>query len=296
METKPKIIVIVGPTATGKSALAVKLAKKIGGEVISADSRQVYRGLNIGSGKISKKEMEGVPHYLLDVASPKKRFTANQFKKLGEKAIAKIIKKNKTPIIVGGTGFYIDALVGGLVWPEVPPNDKLRAILAKLPTDQLYQKLRALDPARAKTIDRHNPRRLIRAIEIARALGRVPKLKAKPEYEPLFIGLDLPDQILKQKINRRLTARLKQGLVAEVKKLHQQGLSWKRLGELGLEYRSVARHLQGKISKQELVKELEQDIWRFAKRQRTWFKSNHQIVWLKSPSLSTCLKSCANHF
>lgn len=296
MKTKPKVIVIVGPTATGKSALAIALAKKVNGEIISADSRQVYKGLDLGSGKVTKKEMGSIPHYLLDVVSPKKRFTVNQFKKLGQKAIAQIIKKNKVPVIVGGTGFYIDALVNGLALPAVKPNLKLRKALSKKTVTELYQELKKLDPTRAKNIDRHNPHRLIRAIEIARTLGKVPKIKLENNYDPLFIGLDLPDLNLKQNINTRLAKRLKQGLVAEVKKLHQQGLSWRRLEELGLEYRSVARYLQGKISKAELIKELETDIWHFAKRQRTWFKRNKKIVWLNEPSLSTCLKSYADHF
>lgn len=280
METKPKIIVVVGPTATGKSSLAVQLAKSLGGEIISADSRQVYRNLNIGSGKITKREMSGIPHHLLDVANPQRTYTVNQFKKQAEQAIVRILKSSKVPIIVGGTGFYIDALVNGLVLPAVKPNLKLRKLLGKKTTLELYKQLKKLDPTRAKNIDQQNPHRLIRAIEIATLLGKVPKIKTKSLYDPLYIGLDYPDQILKQKINQRLDSRLKQGLTAEVKKLNKQGLSWQRLEELGLEYRSVARHLQNKISKQEMVKELERDIWHFAKRQRTWFKRNKQINWL----------------
>ncbi|MBI2482397.1 MAG: tRNA (adenosine(37)-N6)-dimethylallyltransferase MiaA [Candidatus Vogelbacteria bacterium] len=282
METKPKIIVIVGPTTTGKSALAIKLAKALNSEIVSADSRQVYQGLNIGSGKVTKKEMSGIVHHLLDIASPKQRFTVSRFKQAGSKAITQILQSGKIPIVVGGTGFYLDTLVNGLVLPIVKPNLELRQFLSKKTVTDLYQQLKQLDPTRAKTIDQHNPQRLIRAIEIATTLGKVPKIKVNLNYDPLFIGLDYPDDILKQKINKRLRERLKQGLVAEVKKLHQQGLSWKRLEELGLEYRSVARYLQGKINKLELVTELESAIWHFAKRQRTWFKRNKDINWLIS--------------
>ena len=167
-KTKRKIIIILGPTASGKSELAVKMARKIGGEIISADSRQVYKGLNIGSGKITKKEMRGVPHYCLDIASPKKVFTAVDFKKCAEKAIKDIQSRDKTPIICGGTGFYIGVITGAIDIPEIKPNWKLRKKLEKMPTEKLFKMLKKLDHARARNIDAKNPRRLIRAIEIAK--------------------------------------------------------------------------------------------------------------------------------
>src|SRR3989338_8024568 len=173
-----KIIVILGPTASGKSALGVKLAKKINGEIISADSRQVYKGLDIGSGKITKKEMRGVPHHCIDIVSPKKIFTVVDFKKCADKAIEKNFAKNKTPIIVGGTGLYIQAIVDNIVLPEVKPNWKLRKELEKKTTEEMFKMLKKLDPERAKNIDAKNPRRLIRAIEIAKSLGKMPKLKS----------------------------------------------------------------------------------------------------------------------
>ena len=177
MESKRKIIVILGPTASGKSALAVKIAKKINGEIISADSRQVYKGLDIGTGKITRKEMGGVPHYCLDVVSPKKIFTVADFKKCAEKAIEKIFAKNKIPIIVGGTGLYIQAVVDNIVLPEVKPNWRLRKELEKKTTEEMFKMLKKLDPERAKNIDAKNPRRLIRAIEITKEIGKMPKLK-----------------------------------------------------------------------------------------------------------------------
>jgi tRNA dimethylallyltransferase len=181
-------IVVVGPTASGKSDLAVFLAKKYHGEVISADSRQIYKGMDIGTGKITKKEMAGVPHYLLDVAAPSRRFTAAQYKKLGQAAIKKIRHKNKIPIICGGTGFYIRALIDDLQIPTVKPNLKLRAQLEKRTTAELFTQLKKLDPRRAAEIDCHNPRRLIRALEIVMTTGQpVPPL-ALPSCHPELVS------------------------------------------------------------------------------------------------------------
>ncbi|MDQ5971125.1 MAG: tRNA dimethylallyltransferase, partial [Patescibacteria group bacterium] len=171
---KPKIIVILGQTSTGKSDFAVQMAKEIGGEIISADSRQVYKGLDLGTGKITKKEMRGIPHHLLDVANPKKTFTVSDYKKITEKKISEISKNSKVPILCGGTGFYIDAIVSGQIFPEVPPNKLLRKELENKSKEELFKILKKLDKNRAETIDKDNPVRLIRAIEIAEALGSVP--------------------------------------------------------------------------------------------------------------------------
>lgn len=276
---KPKVLVILGPTATGKSALAVRLAKKFNGEIVSADSRQVYRGLNIGTGKVTKKEMGGVPHHLLDVANPKRKFDVSQYKKLAEKALSYMIVKNKLPIVVGGTGFYIDTLISGAVYPEVPPNKSLRKRLEKKSIDSLFKELEKKDPRRAKEIDPKNKVRLIRALEIVLALGKTPAISYTSQYNPLFIGLTLEDKKLKEKIHIRLLARMKQGMVHEAKRLHSQGLSWKRMEELGLEYRYLALYLQNKISKEKMLAELEQAIWQYARRQITWFKRNKKISW-----------------
>jgi len=275
-----KLIVIVGPTASGKSDLAVAIARRLGGEVVSADSRQVYRGLDIGSGKITKREMEGVKHHLLDVASPKRVFTVAQYQKLATRAIQQIWRRGKVAILVGGTGFYIQAVVDGLILPVVPPNQKLRKELNSKTPAELFKLLKKLDPKRARGIDRHNPRRLIRAIEIAQALGRVPGLQVKPlGAKILMIGLnpDLAD--LKKKINVRLAKRLKQGMLAEVKKLRGSGLSWRKLEDFGLEYRYLAQYLQGKISRPEMIIKLASEIYNYAKRQFTWFKRDKRIIW-----------------
>lgn len=276
----PKVLVIVGPTASGKSDLAVKLAKKFNGEIISADSRQVYKGLDIGTGKITEKEMQGIPHYLLDVASPKKKFTVQQYKTLAEKAIRKILKNGKLPIIVGGTGFYVQTLIDNISFPEVNPNPKLRKELKDKTPQELFAILLELDHQRASVIDPNNPHRLIRAIEIAKKLGKVPAVQSKPKYTPLFIGIETEDETLKERIKSRLLARIDQGMLEEAERLHTEGLTWKRMEELGLEYRYMARYLQETISKEEMIEQLNMEIWHYAKRQKTWFKRDNRIKWL----------------
>ncbi|OGZ07764.1 MAG: tRNA (adenosine(37)-N6)-dimethylallyltransferase MiaA [Candidatus Lloydbacteria bacterium RIFCSPHIGHO2_02_FULL_50_13] len=280
MKQKPKILVIVGPTASGKSALAVKLAKKYNGEIISADSRQVYRGMDIGTGKIGRREMRGVPHHLLDVASPKRRYTVSNYVRDAERVIGGIFQRGKLPVICGGTGFYIRALVDKLKLPDVPPNKALRKRLEKKDVDELFKQLKRLDPVFALRIDRYNPRRLVRAIEIARALGHVPPLEAKTHYDPLFIGITFSTEMLAKRIHRRLHARIKAGMLNEVKGLRRRGVSWKQLEEFGLEYRFCSRHLEGKISKAEMLSHLEVAIRQYAKRQMTWFKKDKRIHWV----------------
>lgn len=296
---KQKLIVIVGPTASGKSALAVRLAKKFNGEIISADSRQVYRGLDIGTGKITRKEMAGIRHHLLDVVSPRYAFTAAQFKRRAERAIREIAQRGKTPIIAGGTAFWIDALVYGFSLPEVAPNARFRRALEKKSPSQLLALLKKYDLRRAREIEQKNPRRLIRAIEIARILGRVPKLKKEYPYETLWIGIALPERAIALKIKRRLAARLQKGMIAEAKRLRHQGLSWKRFYDLGLEYRALASFLEGKISREEMLRGLERDIARYAKRQMRWWKRNHAIKWIKNPreaeSLARKFLSSSSH-
>jgi tRNA dimethylallyltransferase len=269
---KIPITVIVGPTASGKTKLSIELAKKINGEIISADSRQVYKGLDLGTGKVTKKEMNGIKHYLLDVADPKKVFSVTDYVELADKAINEIHSRGKTPIIVGGTGFYIQALVDGLILPEVPPNTELRKKLGKKSISELQEILKKLDEKRYSTIDKDNPHRLIRAIEIATALGEVPKLQKNSKYEPTFISIEISMDELRKKIHNRLISRIEAGMIDEVKKLHEGGLSWKRMEQLGLEYRYIARFLQNKITKEEMLIQLETAICQYAKRQMTWFK------------------------
>lgn len=271
-----KIIVVCGPTATGKSDYAVELAKNppAGGgyEIISADSRQVYRGLDIGSGKITNEEMQSITHHLLDVADPKEVFSVKQYQELATKAIQEIVARGHTPIICGGTGLYIDAIVCGTVFPAVPPNPKLRAQLQELSLEELKNRLQSLDPRRFALVDQKNKVRLIRAIEIAEALGSVPETIQDPQYDVEWRYLDLDDDVLKKRIHDRLLKRMEHGMVEEVERLHKEGVPWERLESLGLEYRYIALYLQEKIDKETMLKELEMAIWHYAKRQRTWFK------------------------
>jgi tRNA dimethylallyltransferase len=280
--TQPKIIVIVGPTASGKTALAIRLAKKYSGEIVSADSRQVYRGMDIGSGKATRREQREAPHHLIDVASPKRTFTAADFRALGRRAIAQILRRGKTPIICGGTGFYIDALLADAPLPDIPPDPRLRKKMDSLSTRELFALLREQDPRRAETIDPENPRRLVRALEIVTATGKpvAPRAAKQNEYRTLFIGLRPDPATLGRKIHVRLLARLRQGMIAEVRRLHNAGVSWKRLDDFGLEYRFVSRYLRGTMDKKEMTAELERSIRHYAKRQITWWKRNKAIHWM----------------
>jgi tRNA dimethylallyltransferase len=289
-----KVLIIVGPTASGKSALGVALARQFNGEVISADSRQVYKGLDIGTGKITTREMRGVPHHLLDVTSPQKTFSAGDYTKKSKAAIDDIAKRGKLPIVVGGTGFYIDALMGRITLPDVPPNPGLRAQLAKKTVVQLYALLKKKDPRRAKMLstpsERNNKVRLIRALEIASSNpenGSLGFPENRSLYDYLWIGVARNDTDLKKNITVRLRERMKKGMVKEAQRLHAAGLSYRRMEELGLEYRSLARFLQGDITKNQMEKELQSDIWRYSRKQIGYWKRNKDVRWFdpKSPKI-----------
>ena len=280
---KPKVIIILGQTATGKSNLAVKIARKINGEIISADSRQVYKSLNIGTGKITKKEMKGVPHHLLDVVNPRHRFTVAEYKKLAEEKIKEILARSNIPIICGGTGFYIDAITKGIIFPEVPPDIKLRKEMLRKDATALFHILFKLDKTRAKNIknknEQNNKVRLIRAIEIAKALGKVPKITEEtPPYKFIKIGLYLPPDKLKKKIEKRVKKMFKMGLLNEIKKLKRSGVSEKRLKELGFEYYNPTPE---KVISETL---------KYAKRQMTWFKRDKEIKWIDASKSATINK------
>lgn len=367
-----KLIVIFGPNASGKSNLALKIAKKFNGEIISADSRQVYRGLDIGSGKVPKDQnyklqstnsksfnsknlktrkqiqnlkskiqnsyfYKGVIHYLLDVANPKRIFTVSQYQKLAKKAVQEILAKNKIPIICGGTGLYIDALIYDYQFPKIPPQPKLRKQFEKKSTNELFQQLQKLDLRRAKNIDKYNRRRLIRALEICISTGKqIPPLnniRANPlprnietdkrekdlqcprqSASILKIGIKKLPEELKKLIKKRLLKRLSQGMIEEVKNLREkQGLSWKRLDDLGLEYRYISRYLKNfsntptiklneskekftlrrlaakkhfnrnyKNGYQEMIEIILKESWKYAKRQMTWFKKDKEIHWIEN--------------
>jgi len=301
---KNKIIVILGPTSSGKSEVAVKLAKKLDGEVISADSRQIYRGMDIGTGKVEPDRpgeipikfakdkfssgttpfiSDGIAHYMIDIISPKTDYNVAKFKKQVDKIIDDILQRGKLPIICGGTGFWIKATVDNVNFPEVAPNKKLRNKLHNYSAERLFNMLQKLDPERTKNIDRHNKVRLIRAIEICKAMGSVPRYKTQgTRYNFLQIGIDIPKEKLQQTIKKRLEKRFRQGMIKEVKDLREkQNLSWKKIQSFGLGYFWIPLFLQNKISKKELFKKVFQAEKDYAKRQMTWFQKDKRIHWLK---------------
>ncbi|MBI4119294.1 MAG: tRNA (adenosine(37)-N6)-dimethylallyltransferase MiaA [Parcubacteria group bacterium] len=291
-----KIIVIVGPTASGKSELAVKIAKKFNGEIISADSRQVYKYLDIGSAKVEGRWKNNrfiykkIVHHCIDFVNPKKVYTVAEYKKCAGKAIKDITSRGKIPILVGGTGFYIDSVIYDLPLPEVPPDENLRKRLNRLSPAELFEQLTELDRRRAANIDRFNKRRLIRALEIVLKTGKPVSAnvtvgsRSWVNCNILTIGLRMPPRQLKKRIENRLDGRLKGGLIEEVKNLHENppaggGLSWKRLDDFGLEYRYVSRYLRGIISYEEMRRKILAESWHYAKRQMTWWKRNKDIIW-----------------
>lgn len=280
-----KLIVILGPTASGKSTLAIQLARKFRGEIISADSRQVYQGMDIGTGKITRAEQKLVPHHLLDVVSPKKQFSVSDFKRLAQKALTDIRKHGKLPFLVGGTAFYIYALIDNIDIPEAKPNLKLRKALDKKSLAELVIILKNLDPKRAKTIDLKNPVRIIRAIEINVVTGKsIPQIELKhsPKKDVLILGLTKSEKELKQNISQRVDEWIKRGLIKEVQNLKKSGLSFKRIESFGLEYKLVSQFLQKKISKDLMIEQIKISNYQFAKRQMTWFKRDPRIRWIKN--------------
>lgn len=320
------LLIIVGPTASGKSDLAVDIALALKhdgheAEIISADSRQVYRGLDIGTGKITTKEMRGIPHHLLDVADPKKQFTVAQYVRLGRKAIAEIYNKGRLPIIVGGTGFYIQALIGDITLPNIPADQSLRKKLSTKTASQLLSMLKKLDTDTWKRIsennsDNKNARRILRAIEISlwkknnragRVSGIEPPLSttyshadsvsskihsaetscAAGQYNTYFVGIKMSIEEIRTRIHTRLLKRLdpKNSMITEARRLHKNGLSWKRMDALGLEYRFLAELLQKKTTKEQFIEKLATAIGQYAKRQITWFKRDERIHWIEKTAL-----------
>jgi len=312
---KPVLIAVVGPTASGKSELAVLLAKKYNGEIISVDSRQIYKGLDIGTGKVTGQWLDvpldshpvrvrrdtgstikkynltqksfiykKISHHLIDFANPKRQYSVAAFQKLANKAILNITRRDKLPILCGGTAHWMDAVVLNQTLPTVKPNPLLRKKLQSKSSDELFRLLKKLDPHRAKTIDPKNPRRLIRALEIVLSTGKpVPLITTHYSlFTPLWIGINPPQDILYAKIEKRLKQRIKQGMLCEVKKLHKAGVSWKRLESFGLEYKYCALFLQKKISEQEMLIQLLYAIKHYSKRQLTWWKRNSEINWIKN--------------
>ena len=286
MRERPQLIVIVGPTASGKSDLAVAVAKTCRGEIISADSRQIYQSLTIGTGKVAGTWHKGafvyknIRHHCIDFLAARRTYSAAEFQECATSAIADIIQRGKTPIMAGGTAFWINAVVLGSRLPEVAPDARLRAGLEKKSAGELYIILKKLDPRRAATVEKKNPRRLIRAIEIARALGRVPKVRVKPSYHTLWLGLNPTKNVLAHRIHRRADAMIRAGLIAETQKLFTQKITRKRIRELGFEYQAALAYREGALTKKELHERLTRCTLRYARRQMQWWKRNRAIHWI----------------
>ena len=273
----PKMIVIEGTNASGKSSLGVELASRFGGEIISADSRQVYRRLDLGSGKITKEEMRGVPHHLLDVREPGEFFSMADFQRLACAAADGILARGRLPFLVGGTGLYVDAVADGYELSDKAPDPVLRARLETFETPALYAMLRAKLPE--TEIDPRNRHRVMRALERLEADDWHPGRKT-PHYEVLKLGVTWPREILKRRIDERLEKRLAAGMVGEVRALLDDGVSEEFLLKLGLEYRYLTLYLTGKIGYEQMKEELCNAIKKFAKRQMTWFRRDPRIRWL----------------
>jgi tRNA dimethylallyltransferase len=279
------LIVILGPTASGKSGLGITLAQRFHGEIVSADSRQVYRGLDIGTAKVTSEERALVPHYLLDVADPHEVYTVAQFQRDAIDAINDILAHGRQPFLVGGSPHYIQAVVDHLDIPQVPPQPELRAQLEARPLPELLALLEELDPQSAATIDRNNPRRVLRALEVCITSGKPFSEQrgiAAPLYRSLLLGIHWPRQVLYSRIDARVDERMQQGMVQEVQGLLERGVTHERLEALGLEYRFVSRWLRGEFaSEAQMVERLKYAIHDFTRRQLTWFRKDQRIVWVE---------------
>jgi tRNA dimethylallyltransferase len=317
MQGKPKIIIICGPTATGKSDLAVELALFMQknpsqnaadsgpqkAEIISADSRQIYKGLDIGTGKITHAEMKGIPHHMLDIVDPMQIFSVAEFKEKAESIIAEIHARGNIPILCGGTGQYIDAVIFNQKFPEVEPDEKLRAELEAKSIEEVTEIFHHLNRDKdgnpqPHNVDMQNKRRIIRAIEILRELGHIPHVTREERFDTLWIGIDADDEILKDRIARRIDSRLARGtsngMIEESENLLTAGkVTLERMQKLGLEYAHIAEWLalpapeRTGAAMSDFKTKLNYAIWHYAKRQRTWFRRNSEIHWLMSGSLET---------
>lgn len=288
----PQIVVILGPTASGKTMLAIELAKKFNGEIISADSRQVYKKMDIASAKpIGKWDIfegtaaymvEGVPHYLMDIADPGEIFSLSDFKHLALERIDDILKRGKTPFVVGGTGLYIWSIVDNLIFPNVAPHKKLRHGFEDKNLDELVVLLKKLDPISAEEIDLNNIRRVIRALEVNILTGESfvkQKQKNPPLFNALQIGLEIAPEKLYERINKRVDDQLRSGLLEEVKSLLKQkyGFSLPSMNCIG--YRQMAAYLNSEMEFEKAVELIKRDTRRYARRQRTWFRRDKRINW-----------------
>ena len=286
---KEKVIVICGPTASGKTALSIELAKKINGEIVSCDSMQIYEDMDIGTAKPTVEEMEGIKHYLIGTVSPTKRYSVAEYKKEAKAAIREIIKKGKTPIVVGGTGLYVDSLIYEIEYPEIKFDEeyrkKLEIEVEEKGLDKLYEKAQKIDPIAIEKISRSDKKRILRILEIYHATGKTKtwhekeSRKKEIEYDYYVYGLLWEREELYQRINKRCDIMIESGLIEEVKKLI------KKYNEIptamqALGYKEVVEYLEKKLTKEEMIEKIKQETRRYAKRQMTWFRKNKQTIWL----------------
>lgn len=288
---KPKVIVICGPTASGKTALSIELAKKINGEIISSDSMQIYKDMDIGTAKPTEQEMQEIKHYLLDFVEPDQRYSVAQFKKDAEKAIEEILAKNKVPIIVGGTGLYVDSLIYGIEYQEIELDKKYREELEekaqKEGLETLYEQAKKIDPQAIEKISANDKKRILRILEIYHSTGKtktqqeIESRKNEVKYDYKVFALNMEREKLYERINKRVDIMIEQGLIQEVENLCSKYTEFPTAMQ-GLGYKEVVEYLQGKISKQEMIEKIKIETRRYAKRQLTWFRKNKQTIWLEA--------------
>lgn len=286
---KPTVYVIGGPTASGKSNLAVELAKRINGEIISADSMQIYKDMNIGTAKITPEEMQGINHYLIDFVSPDERYSVSSFKKDAEKAIEAILAKGKVPIIVGGTGLYIDSLILGIEFQDEKIDTEYRESLNKIAEEQGLQKLynmaQAIDPVAMKKISENDKKRIIRVLEIYHKTGKtkteqeLESRKSEIKYNYKLFAITMDRQVLYEKIEKRVDKMIEQGLIDEVQGILNKYQKFPTAMQ-GLGYKEVVEYLENKTTKEEMVEKIKKETRHYAKRQLTWFRKNKNIIWL----------------
>lgn len=291
---KKPLIILTGPTAVGKTALSIELAKKIGGEIISADSMQVYRHMDIGSAKITKEEMDGVPHYLIDILEPDEEFHVALFQKLAKEAMEQIRLRGHIPIVVGGTGFYIQALLYDIDFTENEDEGgnirrELENVAKEKGADYLHERLREIDPKSADAIHANNIKRVVRALEFYYLTGKqisehneTERAKESP-YSFLYYVLNTDREILYKRIEERVDSMLKEGLIDEVRHLKEMGMNRGMVSMQGLGYKEILDYLNGMCSLEEAVSVLKRDTRHFAKRQITWFKREREVTWLNLP-------------
>ena len=295
METKPKVIVICGPTASGKTSLSIAVAKAVGGEIISADSMQIYKDMDIGTAKVTKEEAQGISHYLIDVIQPNQRYSVADYKIAAEQAIETILEKGKVPIIVGGTGLYVDALIYGIEYPEITFDASYREQLEKQVEEKglqtLYEQAKAIDPEACKKISENDQKRILRILEIFHATGKnktwheIESRKKGVAYDYQVYALDMERELLYDRINRRVDSMLEKGLIQEVQRLLEKYTEFPTAMQ-GLGYKEVVEYLKGNYNEEEMKEIIQQESRRYAKRQLTWFRKNKQTVWLTTRGTS----------